>query len=366
MAAVAVTLIVLVVLAALVTRSVPCGRASDPAASDPAASDEALGGPRRGGAAEGHREVQWDGPAPGCYPKEMVAEGLKFVRNLIRESRRFGPARAEDREKLAAEASRLSRKYDVAVSGSRFVAIRDMEVALESQAGGVRALRYGAEMLAASRAGEPVVAIAERLRVPPVAALRQILLELGHSAAAVRAMIADSAQMPPRLAREAPAVFEADLGSRLNADRIRARSQAYEDALGAHLRRLGLRFQTEEALRRAHRASGSQGPLLTPDYLLDEPVLIDGSPVHWIDAKDYPMYGSRLVARSLASQAAKYTAAFGPGAMVFSGGIMCNARVSLPEAGPASGPRRAAKPPKIAPADPLLLDGSHVGASSAG
>jgi hypothetical protein len=365
MAAVAVTLIVLVVLAALVTRSVPCGRVSDPAASDPA-SDQALGGPRRGGAAEGHREVQWDGPAPGCYPKEMVAEGLKFVRNLIRESRRFGPARAEDREKLAAEASRLSRKYDVAVSGSRLVAIRDMEVALESQAGGVRALRYGAEMLAASRAGEPVVAIAERLRVPPVAALRQILLELGHSAAAVRAMIADSAQMPPRLAREAPAVFEADLGSRLNADRIRARSQAYEDALGAHLRRLGLRFQTEEALRRAHRASGSQGPLLTPDYLLDEPVLIDGSPVHWIDAKDYPMYGSRLVARSLASQAAKYTAAFGPGAMVFSGGVMCNARVSLPEAGPASGPRRAVKPPKIAPAEPLLLDGSHVGASSAG
>jgi hypothetical protein len=214
-------------------------------------------------------------------------------------------------------------------------------------------------MLAASRAGEPVVAIAERLRVPPVAALRQILLELGHSAAAVRAMIADSAQMPPRLAREAPAVFEADLGSRLNAIRARARSQAYEDALGRHLRRLGLRFQTEDDLRRAHRTSG---PLLTPDYLLDEPVLIDGSPVHWIDAKDYPMYGSRLVARSLASQAAKYTAAFGPGAMVFSGGVMCDARVSLPEAGP----KRAAKPPKIASAEPLLLDGSHVGASSAG
>jgi hypothetical protein len=189
----------------------------------------------------------------------MVAEGLKFVRNLIRESRRFGPARAEDREKLAAEASRLSRKYDVAVSGSRLVAIRDMEVALESQAGGVRALRYGAEMLAASRAGEPVVAIAERLRVPPVAALRQILLELGHSAAAVRAMIADSAQMPPRLAREAPAVFEADLGSRLNADRIRARSQAYEDALGAHLRRLGLRRRRRLCLRRRRRRHPDRG-----------------------------------------------------------------------------------------------------------
>ena len=353
MAAVAVALIVLVVLAALVTRaSAPSGRAA------------VHGGERRPrGAAQGLAQglaqgpaqgpVHWDGPAL-CYPKELVAEGLKFVRNMIRESRRFGPARAEDHEKLAAEASRLSRKYDVAVSGPQLVAVRDMEVALESQAGGVRALRYGAEMLAASRAGEPVVAIAERYRVPPVAALRQILLELGHSAAAVRAMIADSAQMPPRLAREAAAIFEADLGSRLNAGRARARSQAYEDALGAHLRRLGLQFQTEDDLRRAHRASGGQAPpLLTPDYLLDAPALINGSPVHWIDAKDYPMYGSRLVARSLASQAAKYTAAFGPGAMVFSGGVMCDARVSTPG---------AAKLPKIVPAEPLLLDGSHVSA----
>ena len=159
-------------------------------------------------------------------------------------------------------------------------------------------------------------------------------------------MIADPTQLPARLAREAQAIFEADLGSRLNADKIRARSQAYEDALGAHLRRLGLEFQTEDDLRRAHEASDGQSPLLTPDFLLSAPVRIDGKTVHWIDAKDYPMYGSRLVARSLASQAAKYTGAFGPGAMVFSGGLMCDVRVS---AGLAS---------------PLLLDGSHVGAAT--
>jgi len=339
-ALVAVVLIILVILAALVSRAGP-SRAGPPR---PGAT---------GGAATplaSTREVRWDGPT-ACYPKEMVAACQKFVRDMVRESRQFGPVSAEESDKLTAEARRLSRKHGVPVSGDQLIAMRNMEVALEAQSGGARALRYGPEMLAASQGGEPVLAIAERLRLPPTAALRQILLELGHSATAVRAMIADPAQMPARLAREAPAIFEADLGSRLNADRIRARSQAYEDALGAHLRRLGLRFQTEDDLRRAHEASGRQGPLLTPDYLLSEPVRVCGKTVHWIDAKDYPMYGSRLVARSLASQAAKYTAAFGPGAMVFSGGLMCDARVL---------PKSAGDP--LGSASPLLLDGSHVGA----
>jgi hypothetical protein len=306
-----------------------------------------------GGAASGApaprppREIRWDGPrGPGggaaCYPPEMVAACQQLVRGMIRESRRFGPATAEERERLDVEAARLSREHGVApFGGDRLLAMRNMEVALEAQTGGVRALRHGPEMLAASRRGEPVTAIAERLRLPPMAVLRQILFELGHSVAAVRAMIADpDARMPAQLAREAPAIFEADLGSRLNAGRIQERSRAYEDALGAHLRGLGLRFRTEGDLRRA--APAGDPPRLTPDFLLDGPARIDGRPVHWIDAKDYPMYGSRLVAKSLASQAKKYATAFGPGAMVFSGGLMCDARV-LP-----------------AGAQPLLLDGSHV------
>jgi len=281
-----------------------------------------------GGAAAPVSEIQWDGTTE-CYPKDMTIACQKVVKELIRKSRRFGPVSAKEREELTAEARRLSREFNVQVSSSQLIAMRDMEVALESQSGGVRALRHGPEMLAASKGGESVVTIAERLRLPPMAALRQILLEEKHSAAAVRAMIVDPSRMPARLAREAQAIFEADLGSRFNASQSRARSQAYEDALGAHLRRLGLKFQTEDELRHAHKASNSQSNLLTPDFLLSKPVRINKNMVHWIDAKDYPMYGSRLVARSLASQAKKYTEAFGPGAMVFSGGVMCDARVGV-------------------------------------
>ena len=325
---VAVILVILLVLAAAVV-------AAAAAHSRARGARAALGG--------GNAVARWDGPAT-CYPKAMVAECMRLVHGSA--GGRFGPAGPREAMNLAAEARRLSRKYGVPLGGGALLAMRDMEVALTAQAGGARARAHGAAMLAASRGGEPVVAIAERFRTPPMAALRQILLELGHSATAVQKMVADpEALMPTRLAREAEAIAEADLGSRLNAGRIRARSQAYEDALGAHLRRrLGLRFRTESDLR---LAPDPRAPLLTPDFLLSEPVLIAGQEVHWVDAKDYPMYGSRLVARSLAQQAAKYTAAFGPGAMVFSGGVMCGA---------------AAKSNLAVPL--LLLDGSHVVAAS--
>jgi len=82
-----------------------------------------------------------------------------------------------------------------------------------------------------------------------------------------------------------------------------------------------VRFLTEQDSR-------TSGNSLTPDFLLDTPVVINGQRVHWIDAKNYPMYGSKLVASSLAKQAQKYNKAFGPGAFVFSGGLVCGARIS--------------------------------------
>ena len=332
---VAAIIAILLVLAALVMQ-----RGSDPRALSgfgPKPGAAAGFGPKHGGAAA--REVQWGQPAP--FPQELLAEGLRLVRGRVRASRGFGPASAADRALFAAEARRLSRRYGVPVRGEQLVAVRDMEVALEARTGGVRALRHGPEILAASRGGEAVLAIAERLRLPPMAALRQLLLEGGHSPAAVRALVADPAALPRRLAAEVPAIFEADLGSRLNAERIRARSQAFEDALEGHLRRQGLRFRTEEDLR---RAPDGRAPRLTPDFLLDEPVRINGEMVSWIDAKDYPMYGGRLVAQNLIRQAVKYTEAFGPGAMVFSGGLMGGGLAPLPKGLPR----------------PLFLDGSAL------
>jgi hypothetical protein len=211
-----------------------------------------------------------------------------------------------------------------------------MEAALAAQRAGVLAQRYGRKILESHRAGKSVIEIAQQRRLPPVAVLRQILIETGHNAADVRRMLQTPSTLPAPLSTQADKIFEADLGSRVNAERIQAAATAYEDALGARLHALGVEFTTE----RDARNSPQQPNALTPDFLLTQPVIINGRVVYWIDAKNYPMYGGRLVAKGLIRQAQKYTEAFGPGAFVFSGGILCGASVP--------------------PALPLLLDGSAV------
>jgi hypothetical protein len=144
--------------------------------------------------------------------------------------------------------------------------------------------------------------------------------------------------MPARLTKDVKIASESDLGSRANSLRIQSKATAFEEAVAWWLRDMGVEFLTEKDLR----SKGGSSTLLTPDFLLESPIVINGRKIHWIDAKNYPMWGSRLVAKGLSKQAEKYTRAFGPGAMVFNGGVMCGASI---DAGGAS---------------PMVLDGSHV------
>ena len=330
-----VLLLLLIVLAAVLAASASASLSASPRASFRASNYH--------GGGDDMAQISWDCPNK-CYPKEMIASCEKFIRNLVRESRSFGPVTAKEKEALTAEAERLRSKYGIEISTEQLVAVRNMEIALEAKKSGARALQLGPDMLAASNKGDSVIAIARRYRLPPMTVLKQILMELGFTYEEARELATrDPENMPSNLAREARAIAEADLGSRLNAVAIRDKSRAYEEAVKLHLQKLGLKFKTEEDLRTRKQTS----PVLTPDFLLDEPVTIDGKVVHWIDAKDYPMFESKLVMRNLAIQNAKYNKAFGPGAMVFSGGLMCDARIydasvygnALP---------------------PLLLDGSHI------
>jgi hypothetical protein len=119
-----------------------------------------------------------------------------------------------------------------------------------------------------------------------------------------------------------PAAAAADLGSRVNADRIRAGADAFEEEVGRRLRAGGARAVTEAAARAAAAAEGAPPPALTPDFLLARPVRINGRPVGWVDAKNYMLTDSRLTLPGLRKQAEKYVAALGPGAFVFAGGAV--------------------------------------------
>lgn len=276
-----------------------------------------------------------------CLPDALVADCLSAVRVLPG----FGPVTPAERATLAEDATRLNKEHASEgrapphVSVAALVSMRTMEAAVAASHSGVKAQRVGHKLLAGYRAGATVLKLADHYHLPPLAVMRQILIELGRSASEVRELLREPAllrrdSVTAPLAAQVDAVSAADLGSRVNADRIRAGAAAYEDAVGEWLRANGAEFKTETELRADDAASP-----LTPDFLLTRPVMIKGRRIHWIDAKAYPMYGSSLVTKGLVRQAQKYTDAFGPGAFVFAGGVLCRARVL--------------------PADPLLLDGSH-------
>jgi hypothetical protein len=288
-----------------------------------------------GGAPRAKIRVHWEGQA--CLPRALVAEGRRFAHRLGG----FGPETPHQRAALAAEAARLSRRHGVDLSPSQLTALRRLEVALAAQRCAAGVSRRGAAIAAAAARGEPVLAIAERLRLPPRAVLLRLLQERGYSKAAALAAMAAPRRLPPELAAQAAAVAKADLGSPFHSGRTRAAAQAFEDAVGARLRALGLDFETEADLRGAARAAGAPAPALTPDFLLrGAEAVINGRPVFWLDAKDYPAVDSPLVMKSLRAQAAKYTASFGPGAFVFGGGLMCDSATAR--------------------LGPLLLDGSRL------
>lgn len=273
------------------------------------------------------QEINWDRT---CYPKEMITDCLKFIQEISHD--KFGPVNDIEYNLLENKSDQLEQKYGIKISVYQLITMRRMEIALNafSPTIKIRALQNTKKILNLYSHGESVLTIADKVKLPPLMVLYQILE--GNSKTEIKNMISNPALMPPRLSNELLNILKADLSSRLNSDIMAKQSLDYENAVGQFLHNLNIQFQTENDLRLA-----KQDVILTPDFLLNTPIIINQSPVYWIDAKNYPMYGSLLVKHKLIKQAAKYTKVFGPGAMIFSGGIMCSSNIQA-----------------------LLLDGSHI------
>lgn len=88
-------------------------------------------------------------------------------------------------------------------------------------------------------------------------------------------------------------------------------SQRYEVHVQQWLDKYEIEYYTQEQLT-------AQNSLLTPDFLLKRPILINDHKIYWIDAKNF--YGAMVpyIMASLKKQGTKYVKAFGGGAFVFS------------------------------------------------
>lgn len=298
-----------------------------------AAAVTAAGGGRPAGPAGPGAPLRWPG-APPCLSEAEGRARLAAAKSVGG----FGPAGPEGRAALAAAGARLG-----APEGELEKA-RTMTVALAARRAGARALREGPALRAALARGEPLARVAKERGLPPLAALRAALLEGGAPGAAVRRAVAAAAEgdaagaaaavpgAPPAVWGQVPAAAAADLGSRGHNERVRKASLAFEAAVARQLRAGGHAFLTEAEARAAAAAAGRPPPALTPDFLLSPPARAPGGEaVHWVDAKNFPHYAAGGPgSQKITEQAAKYCAAFGPGAFVFSGGLLCAGGVRPP------------------------------------
>jgi len=85
-------------------------------------------------------------------------------------------------------------------------------------------------------------------------------------------------------------------------------SLRFEKAIGKDLSNINISYKTQDDLL---------GQKLTPDFLLENPIMFMDSKVHWIDAKNFYGGDNSFTQRSLQKQAQKYNEAFGNGMFIF-------------------------------------------------
>tara|TARA_B110000008_G_scaffold25547_1_gene23052 strand:+ start:6572 stop:7162 length:591 start_codon:yes stop_codon:yes gene_type:complete len=107
----------------------------------------------------------------------------------------------------------------------------------------------------------------------------------------------------------------------------------FEEVCALWVDRFGVGYSTDECLKQKNRDRQAEGlpALPTPDFLLDEAVVYEGEPVHWVECKNYYATTEPKVKRKLGfmKTADKYLKAYGSGLMVFRHGF--NSDLCIPK-----------------------------------
>lgn len=187
-------------------------------------------------------------------------------------------------------------------------------------------------------AGSNLKELSQKYNYPPVSIMRNLLMARGLSPKQVKAAIASpedtleskrdqnqikSAKRHDSTHRKDPLIYS-------NIDSSVRSSSGMECLLADYLRAQGLRLKTQPELYAEQVNNPAVRRRLTPDILFEDPVMINGEPVRWIDAKNF--YGSHLVSkRNLVRQLNAYTKEWGAGAVVYSMGFSDMIARSVPD-----------------------------------
>jgi hypothetical protein len=115
--------------------------------------------------------------------------------------------------------------------------------------------------------------------------------------------------------------FSIDIENNDDQQQIAERSHINEGLVVEYFRNLGIAVRTEEQLADFQTLTEGR-PISTPDILFLEPVYINGTKINWIDVKDYVLTDISFIHKSNRKQADKYTQKWGPGAILYTKGIV--------------------------------------------
>lgn len=141
-----------------------------------------------------------------------------------------------------------------------------------------------------------IMELSRHYRYPPMSLLRMYRK--------YRKLPKSSLTIPPLI--QMVKIAEEDV---VNQDTMK-KSLKFEKRIQHWLDKHGILYKTQDELV-------SEASNLTPDFLLKNPIVIDGQKIFWIDAKN--QFGTpSFYLSKLRKQADKYNKAFGTGAMIFS------------------------------------------------
>lgn len=228
--------------------------------------------------------------------KEIPADEFAAVAKYFEKSRNYSYLEEGSPSwSIITEAAKLARN----ISTQQLLSIRNLVLKnkiIQRNAAVRAAIHRYADMYGQ---GMSILQISEDADYPPVHLLRMIILHRGES---------------PRDKEQGELAQANDINSAECEVKTAKFAEEAEHYFITKLRELGMSLRDQNQLIEEQRGSALK---LTPDGLLDEPVYINGHLVHWVDFKNYVGAPIGFTRKSNTRQAAKYTEAFGAGAICY-------------------------------------------------
>lgn len=180
-------------------------------------------------------------------------------------------------------------------------------------------------ILAEYERGADICALSVKWGYPPLYLLRAVLNWKGDfTSGQITALFGPSPPVDILGERDGAAMTRARMcdSEPLQADVARA-AQIAEDKFVRRFLHIPHRTQLQLVLEQTAQHGK---PVTTPDILFNEPILINGKQVNWIDYKAYVGVHGTFIMDKIAKQSKRYRQAYGPGAIVFGGGFSKSTR----------------------------------------